>query len=546
MMDRKPLPTLSDVAAAAGVSLATASRVLNGSKRKVAEKYRRRVIETAREIGYSTNFSAQAIARGTSRMAALLLSDIADPYFSSIASGVARATTREDLLVTMAVTERGYKAMKELMAETGSMPQLVFAVNDVMAIGALTALRDAGLDVPGLIAVAGFDDIPAAKDAYPALTTVAVDLEALGERAVQLALRGNAEALEGGIALSNGDRLMPDPILVGRNAGKIEELAVRLGVERWTTDLDGALANPTDSVFFDAATTSMRPELLKKAMDAGKHVYCEKPISESLETAMDLARYAKVRGIKNGVVHDKLDLPGIAKLRRLRDSGFFGDILSVRGEFGYWVFTGDMLPAQRPSWNYRRADGGGIISDMLCHWRYVLDNVIAPVRAVSCLGANHIKRRRDENGELYDADADDAAYATFELEGGIVAHINSSWCVRVRRDDLVTFQVDGTRGSAVAGLHKCFSQHRTSTPKPVWNPDQPQTHDFFSDWAEVPDNQAFDNGFKVQWEDFLRHVVQDTPWQYSLLEGAKGVQLVECGMQSWRERRWVDVPQLEL
>ncbi|MGD1886505.1 MAG: Gfo/Idh/MocA family protein [Cohaesibacteraceae bacterium] len=351
---------------------------------------------------------------------------------------------------------------------------------------------------------------------------------------------------QGGVALSDGSYLMPDPIIVGRNADKVEALANAHGIARWTTDLDTALANPDDTLFFDAASTQLRPSLLKKAIDAGKHIYCEKPVSEGLEEAIDIARYAKAKGVKNGIVHDKLDLPGLLKLKRLRDSGFFGRILSVRGEFGYWVFEGDWMPAQRPSWNYRAKDGGGIISDMLCHWRYVLDNVVAPVKAVSCLGAVHIPDRWDERGEHYAADADDAAYATFELEGGIVAHINSSWCVRVRRDDLVTFQVDGTHGSAVAGLHSCHSQHRVNTPKPVWNPDQPQTMDFMSDWEEVPDNTLFDNGFKVQWEQFLRHVAEDAPWSYTLLEGAKGVQLAELGYRSWKERRWLDVQPIEL
>lgn len=350
---------------------------------------------------------------------------------------------------------------------------------------------------------------------------------------------------QGGLLLRNGSRLMPDPIIVGRNEAKIAELAKAYDIERHTTDLAAALSNPDDTLFFDAASTQLRPELLRQAIDAGKHIYCEKPISEKLAQALDIANYAKSKGVKNGIVHDKLDLPGLLKLKRLRDSGFFGKILSVRGEFGYWVFEGDWMPAQRPSWNYRKDDGGGIISDMLCHWRYVLDNVFAPVKAVSCTGAVHIPDRWDENGKHYKADADDAAYATFELEGGIIAHINSSWCVRVRRDDLVTFQVDGTLGSAVAGLHSCRSQHRVNTPKPVWNPDQPQTMNFFEDWEEVPDNHNFDNGFKVQWEQFLRHVVEDGPWDYTLMEGAKGVQLAELGHQSWKERRWIDIPSLE-
>lgn len=351
---------------------------------------------------------------------------------------------------------------------------------------------------------------------------------------------------QGGLVLSDGSRVVPDPIIVGRDGAKIERLAKAHNVERWTTDLDSALADPYNEIFFDAASTKLRPTLLRKAIDAGKHVYCEKPISEGLEEAIEIAKYAKARGVKNGIVHDKLDLPGLVKLKRLRDSGFFGKILSVKGEFGYWVFEGDYLPAQRPSWNYRAADGGGMVSDMLCHWRYVLDNVIAPVRSVSCTTATHIDRRWDEAGKEYKATADDAAYATFMLEGDIVAHINSSWCTRVRRDDLVTFQIDGTHGSAVAGLHKCYSQHRVNTPKPVWNPDVPQPLNFYESWEEVPDNVPLDNGFKVQWEQFLRHVLEGSEWRYTFAEGAKGVQLAEAGYKSARERRWIDLEDLGL
>jgi predicted dehydrogenase len=352
---------------------------------------------------------------------------------------------------------------------------------------------------------------------------------------------------QGGVALANGDRLMPDPIIVGRDADKLERIAKRHNIERWTTDVGAALGNKNDTAFFDAGTTQMRATLMGKALDAGKHVYCEKPVSDDLHTAVALAKKAKASGLKHGVVQDKLFLPGLLKLKLLRDAGFFGKILSVRGEFGYWVFEGDWgVPAQRPSWNYRKADGGGIILDMLCHWRYVLDNLFGEVKSVSCLGATHIPNRVDEVGKSYKADADDAAYATFQLEGGVIAQINSSWVTRVRRDDLVTFHVDGTNGSAVAGLHKCFTQHRVNTPKPVWNPDMPQTINFFENWEEVPNNTAFDNGFKAQWELFLRHVAEDGPWPYGLEAGAKGVQLAMLGLQSWAERRWVDVPALGL
>lgn len=351
---------------------------------------------------------------------------------------------------------------------------------------------------------------------------------------------------DGGVALANGDRVMPDPILVGRNGAKIEALAQAHGIERWTTDLDAALANPEDTVFFDAATTEMRPQLLSKAIRAGKHVYCEKPVATNLEEALGIARQAKAAGIKHGVVQDKLFLPGLRKLKLLIDAGFFGRILSVRGEFGYWVFEGDLQPIQRPSWNYRAEEGGGIILDMICHWRYVLDNLFGAVRSVSCLGATHIPERWDEAGNKYQATADDAAYATFELDGGIVAQVNSSWTTRVRRDDLVTFHVDGTHGSAVAGLTDVVTQSRVNTPKPVWNPDVKQSIDFLAGWQSVPDYAVFGNGFRIQWEAFIRHLVSDEPFKWDLVEGAKGVQLVECALRSWKERRWIDVPKLDL
>jgi len=351
---------------------------------------------------------------------------------------------------------------------------------------------------------------------------------------------------QGGVALPNGDVLMPDPILVGRNENKLRALAEANAIERWSTDLDVCLANADDTVYFDAQTTQRRAAAVGAAIDAGKHVYCEKPIATDTATALELARAARAAGIKNGVVQDKLWLPGLRKLKRLVDSGFFGRILSVRGEFGYWVFEGDWQPAQRPSWNYRAEDGGGIIVDMLCHWQYVLSDTFAPVRALSCLGATHIGERCDESGAAYAATADDSAYATFELDGGIIAHINSSWCVRVYRDELFTLQVDGTLGSAVAGLRECKVQPRAATPKAVWNPDIPNPFDFHDDWLDVPDNAAFDNAFKVQWELFLKHVALDEPFRWDFLAGARGVQLAELGLRSWRERRWLDVPELAI
>ena len=355
---------------------------------------------------------------------------------------------------------------------------------------------------------------------------------------------------QGGVTLSDGSKVMPDPILIGRNAEKIEALAKDHGVTRWGIDLDAALANQSDTVFFDAGTTQMRPTLLAKAIRAGKHVYCEKPIATNLNEAVEVARLAESSGLKHGAVQDKLFLPGLRKLDMLRRAGFFGQMLSVRLEFGYWVFEGDLQTIQRPSWNYRKEDGGGMILDMMCHWRYVLDNLFGEVKSVSCIGATHIPKRWDEDGKPFEATADDAAYATAELKGhngeNVIAQINMSWATRVRRDDLVTFHVDGTHGSAVAGLSSCRAQSRVATPRPVWNPDEKQTMNFFDQWQEIPDTQVYDNGFKIQWEHFIRHVVEDAPYRWTLPEGAKGVQLVEAALQSWRERRWVDVQPLTI
>jgi predicted dehydrogenase len=348
---------------------------------------------------------------------------------------------------------------------------------------------------------------------------------------------------QGGLRLADGTDLWPEPVLVGRSEAKLRDLAARHGLDAWTTDLDEALARPDTEVYFDAQVTSARVEAIRTAVAAGKHVYTEKPLADDLDGALALARLADEAGIKHGVVQDKLFLPGLLKLKRLIDGGFFGRILSVRGEFGYWVFEGDWQEAQRPSWNYRAEDGGGIILDMFCHWRYVLD-AIAQVRSVQALGATHVPERVDEDGKPYEATADDAAYGIFELDGGIVAQINSSWTTRVFRDELVEFQVDGTEGSAVAGLRRCRVQHRSMTPKPVWNPDLPATEDFRSQWQEIPDNTEFDNGFKTQWEMFLRHVAEDAPFSWDFYAGARGVQLAELGLRAWREGRRLEVPEL--
>jgi predicted dehydrogenase len=348
----------------------------------------------------------------------------------------------------------------------------------------------------------------------------------------------------GGVELADGSRVQLEPLLVGRNEAKLRDIADRHGLTRWTTDLDAALGDDAYQIYFDAQLTQLREKALIRAMDAGRHVYTEKPTAETLEGALGLARHAERTGVKNGVVHDKIFLPGLLKLKRLVDGGFFGRVLSVRGEFGYWVFEGDWQPAQRPSWNYRAQDGGGIVLDMFPHWNYVLENLFGPVRAVTATATRHIGERWDENGERYEATADDAAYAIFELGDGIIAQINSSWAVRVNRDELVEFQVDGTAGSAVAGLHRCRIQPRAATPMPVWNPDLVEAQSFRDGWQEMPDNAAFGNAFAMQWEQFVRHVVEDAPNPYDLSSGARGVRLAEAGLRSSREGRRIELAEL--
>ena len=356
-------------------------------------------------------------------------------------------------------------------------------------------------------------------------------------------LRRSVHAImqQGGLQTADGEAIMPRPLLVGRNEAKLEAISKECGGIPWTTDLAGALKDPAYSIYFDAQTTDRRAACVLEAIQAGKHVYCEKPTAATYDVALSLYTAAKAAGVKHGVVQDKLWLPGLLKLKTLRDQGFFGEILSVRGEFGYWVFEGDTVPGQRPSWNYRKEAGGGIIVDMLCHWRYVLDNLFGRVRAVSCLGATHVGRRWDEAGKAYECTADDSAYATFQLEGGVIAHFNSSWCVRVRRDDLLTIQVDGAKGSAVAGLRHCWMQPYGGTPRPTWNPDIENPFNFFDQWQKMPEQLPMENAFKRQWELFLLHVVKGEPFPWDLMEGAKGVQLAEKGLESWRKRAWVEV-----
>ena len=356
-----------------------------------------------------------------------------------------------------------------------------------------------------------------------------------------MAIRG-----EGGLALANGDRLLPVPVLLGRNAERLAALADAQGGLKWSIDRDTILADPDIAIYFDASATGGRPERAGTAIDAGKHIYLEKPIAETLPAALGLARQAQSAGLKNGVVQDKLFLPGLRKLRKLYDVEFFGRVLSVRLDFGWWVFDGELYPAQRPSWNYRRATGGGLVLDMFAHWRYIFDRLLGEIKAVSCRHTTTTPKRRDENDEQYEVDVEDHAFATFELADGVLAQVSSSWASRVKRDDLLQIQVDGTLGSAVCGLHRCFVQPLVATPKPFFDPERPQPMVFDEQWQELPDVEPLRNGYRAGWEMFLRHVAEDAPFASPLLEGARSVQLAEACHQSNRERRWIDLPELAL
>ncbi len=354
---------------------------------------------------------------------------------------------------------------------------------------------------------------------------------------------------QGGVRLEDGSTVQVEPVIVGRNEDRLRQIADDHGIESVSTDTDGCMEADDVDIYFDAQSTSRRYDALTRAINAGKHIFTEKPTAETLEQAVTLARLAKDKGITDGVVHDKLYLPGLVKLRHLVEQGFFGRMLSMRGEFGYWVWEGTDKPAQRPSWNYRTEDGGGITTDMFPHWNYVIEGIVGRITDVYATTVTHIPERVDENGQTYKATADDAAYAIFSVEtpagDRVVVQLNSSWDVRVHRDELVEFQVDGTGGSAVAGLRGCVTQARGETPTPTWNPDLPDLNAYLTQWTPVTEAEL-ENGFKLQWEEFIRDVVAGRKHRYDLLSGARGVQLAELGLRSSAEGRRLDVPEITL
>jgi predicted dehydrogenase len=350
---------------------------------------------------------------------------------------------------------------------------------------------------------------------------------------------------EGGLPLSNGDRLMPDPILVGRTAPKLQALAERLGLTRWTTDLDAALSDPADELFFECAYGGGRVELARRALAAGKHIYLEKPVAESLAEVVALRADAERAGRRHAVMQDKIHLPGLVKLKTVLDLGALGRLLSMKLEFGWWVFDGEVIPSQRTSWNYRKATGGGLVLDMFPHWRYVIDHLFGAPSALTCHMRTAQPKRWDERRRPYEVDVEDEARATLEFPGGMVGEIFSSWATRIRRDDMLVIKVDGTAGSAACTLHQCWTQGLANTPKPLFPVNAPQPMDFLGQWTEVPEMVPFKNSYRLAWEEFLRHVAGDGPNTASLTQAARGLQLIEACHESHRARRWVELPALE-
>ncbi|MFL5334274.1 MAG: Gfo/Idh/MocA family oxidoreductase [Geminicoccaceae bacterium] len=350
---------------------------------------------------------------------------------------------------------------------------------------------------------------------------------------------------EGGLPLSNGDRLMPDPILVGRTPEKLQALAERLGLTRWTTDLDAALANPEDELFFECAYGGGRAQLAHRAIKAGKHIYLEKPVADSLAEVLELRAAAEAAGRKHAVMQDKIHLPGLVKLKTVLGLGTLGKLLSMKLEFGWWVFDGEVIPAQRTSWNYKQAMGGGLVLDMFPHWRYVIDHLFGAPTALTCHMRTAQPKRWDEQHRPYDVDVEDEARAILEFPDGMVGEIFSSWATRIRRDDMLVITAEGTAGSATCTLHQCWMQTLANTPKPLFPVNAPQPMDFRSQWAEVPELVPFKNSYRQAWEAFLRHVAEDAPNTASLLQAAHGLQLIEACHTSHKERRWVSLPPIE-
>jgi predicted dehydrogenase len=348
---------------------------------------------------------------------------------------------------------------------------------------------------------------------------------------------------EGGLAIGD-DRVVPKLLLCGRYAERVAAVALAHSVTDWTTDLDTALADPAYAIFFDAAATQQRVGVLEKAIAAGKHIYSEKPVAPTVAEGLALLQQVKARGLKHGAVEDKVHLPGLQKLARLMQSGELGRVVGFRLEFGWWVFDGTGQPCQRPSWNYR-AGGGGLMLDMYPHWRYVIEAIVGRIARVSSAAWTATPERIDEQGERYRVEVDDSAATLVELESGVCGTILSSWATRVRRDDLFTLQVDGTKASAIATLHHCHVQTMAHTPTiKGFSVMTDIAADYREGWTEAPPLDVYRNPYRDGWEQFLRHVVAGTPLASNFAAGIRDVQFAEACLRSNAVRTWIARPQL--
>ena len=349
---------------------------------------------------------------------------------------------------------------------------------------------------------------------------------------------------EGGLPVGD-DMLLPRLLLAGRNAERLAAVATTHAVADWTTDLDAALSDPAYAIFFDAAATHQRAGVLAKAIAAGKHIYSEKPVAPTVAEGLALLQQAQMRGLKHGAVEDKIHLPGLQKLAQLTGNGELGRIVGFRLEFGWWVFDGIEQPSQRPSWNYR-AGGGGLILDMYPHWRYVIEAIVGPMARVASASWTATPERGDEAGRRYAVDVEDSATTLVELADGAFGTILSSWATRVRRDDLLTLQVDGTKGSALAGLHRCHVQSSAQTPAVAhFSVMKDIGADYRAGWTEAPALPSYRNPYRTSWEHFLRHVAAGAPLPSSFAAGIRDVAFAEACHRSMAERRWIDLPPLE-
>jgi predicted dehydrogenase len=347
---------------------------------------------------------------------------------------------------------------------------------------------------------------------------------------------------EGGLAIGP-DRLVPRLLLVGRDAKRLAALAQTYGISESTTDLDAALASRDHSLFFDAAPTAQRFSTLQKAIAAGKHVYSEKPLAPTLAQAKALLREAQARALKHGVVEDKLGLPGLRRLAEVALSGELGRIAGFRLEFGWWIFDGTERATQRPSWNYK--EGGGLLFDMYPHWRYVIEGLIGPVLRVASAHWIATPERIDEDGTRYRVPVEDSAATLVEIEGGVFGTILSSWATRVRRDDLFTLQIDGSRASALATLHRCYLQPAAQTPEIAhFNIAKDIGTDYRTHWTELPSLGAGKIPYRAGWESFLRHVAVDAPLASDFSAGIRDVAFAEVCQRSMAERSWIEMPAL--